>query len=69
MPSWRRVFTSEEARIEGLAGASPPKTAAFRRQLAVDAIVEGPWEKHDWPEGMPLPPPYEADDEDKDEPC
>lgn len=68
MPSWRRVFTSEEARIEGLAGASPPKTAAFRRQLAVDAIVEGPWEKHDWP-FSPDAPTTPPDDEALESPC
>lgn len=71
MPSWRRVFTSEEARIESKAGASPPDArwpdVPLTQEQAdrLDGIEYV--DTSDFP--MPVPPPYEADDEDKDESC
>lgn len=79
MPSWRRIFTSAEARIESLAGASPPDPEHWADPITGDP--DPPYhcgnllahERHGWCSGtsdwpMPEPPPYAADDENLERP-
>lgn len=66
MPSWRRIFTSYEAKIEEKAGACPPDYRLV--EVTPTNTNVGPFLPPTWPEGMPKPPPFAGDDEDDEAP-
>lgn len=66
MPSWRRIFTSPEARIEALAGASPPDFCPINR-TGHHWVTSGGRTRCDWC-GWPFPRVDAAGDEDQETP-